>query len=306
MLAMPLSEKQAVLIELGLHHEQQHQELILMDIKHLLSLNPTYPAYLDSEAAPVAARCAPAAQWRRFDGGVVPLGHDGDGFSFDNELPRHDALLQPFELSDRLVTCGDWLSFMNDGGYSTASHWLWDGWHTVLERGWQAPEYWRFIDGEWSVFTLHGLRPVDPNEPVSHLSYYEADAFAAWAGARLPTEAEWEHATPSLPERTETCDDDSLHPRSFHPVAAGDDDAELHQMFGQVWQWTASPYTPYPGFEPAPGAVGEYNGKFMVNTWVLRGGCCATPPGHIRASYRNFFHPATRWHFSGLRLARNV
>ena len=296
LLAGELSDEAAELIELGLHHEEQHQELILMDIKHLFSLNPTAPAYHDLRA-PTAAP-SPMG-WVRIDGGIVDVGHDGDGFSYDNELPRHQVLLRPFELADRLVTCGEWLEFMRDGGYQTAAHWLSDGWHTVNNRGWRAPEYWYDIDGEWHVFTLSGLRPVDPAEPVCHLSYFEADAYASWAGARLPTEFEWEAAAPlgqAVGEQP-----------SFHPAAAANSsDGQLRQMFDELWQWTSSSYSPYPGFTTAPGAVGEYNGKFMVNTWVLRGGCVATPPGHVRSTYRNFFAPSTRWHFSGVRLARDV
>jgi len=285
------------LVELGLHHEQQHQELLLMDIKHLFSLNPTAPAYHDLKPAPAPTGVTELG-WQPFDGGVIEVGADGSRFSFDNELPRHDALVVPFELADRLVTCSEWIEFIADGGYERPEHWLSDGWHTVKDRGWNGPEYWYEIDGEWHVFTLAGLRKVDPAEPVAHLSYYEADAFASWSGARLPTEFEWEaassHGTHAGPER------------SFHPAAASASDGTLRQMFDVLWQWTSSPYIPYPGFRAAPGAVGEYNGKFMVNTWTLRGGCVATSPNHVRATYRNFFHPATRWHFSGLRLARDA
>ena len=300
LLAGPLNEKAAELIELGLHHEQQHQELLLMDIKHLFSLNPIFPSYADPIHAPRRPRPVERPSFSSFDGGIVSMGHDGRGFSFDNELPRHDVVLRPYELANRLVTCGEWLEFMFDGGYTTAAHWLSDGWHTVQAQGWHAPEYWHHIDGDWWIFTLHGLRRLDPNEPVSHLSYYEADAYATWAGARLPTEAEWEHAATAI-QAADLGTGTDLHPRP-----ADNDPTELGQMFGALWQWTASSYSPYPGFEAAPGAVGEYNGKFMVNTWVMRGGCCVTPAGHVRASYRNFFHPATRWHFSGLRLARDL
>lgn len=283
------------LVELGLHHEQQHQELLLMDIKHLFSLNPTAPAYHD--VVPASAKPTEVG-WCGFDGGVVAVGADGSSFSYDNELPRHDTVIVPFMLADRLVTCGEWIEFIADGGYERPDHWLSDGWYTVKDRAWKAPEYWYEIDGEWHVYTLSGLRKVDPAEPVAHLSYYEADAFASWSGARLPTEFEWEAASSlgghSGPEP------------SFHPAAAPAGNGTLRQMFDVLWQWTSSPYIPYPGFRTAPGAVGEYNGKFMVNTWTLRGGCVATPPGHIRASYRNFFHPATRWHFSGLRLAKDA
>ena len=295
LLRSELPDEAAELVELGLHHEEQHQELILMDIKHLFSLNPTAPSYHSVVNPPASPT---PLSWVRVDGGIVDIGHDGDGFSYDNELPHHQVLLRPFEMADRLVTCGEWLEFINDGGYSTAAHWLSDGWHTVNNRSWRAPEYWYEIDGAWHIFTLSGLRPIDPAEPVSHLSYYEADAYASWAGARLPTEFEWEAAAPlgeAVGERP-----------AFHPAAATPPTGGLRQMFDELWQWTASSYSPYPGFTTAPGAVGEYNGKFMVNTWVLRGGCVATAPDHVRSTYRNFFGPATRWHFSGVRLARDV
>lgn len=300
LLTDPVPAEVAELATLGLHHEQQHQELLLMDIKHLFWQNPTLPVYADGSATSPAVAPSPVAP-KAFAGGVVDIGHDLDatngGFCFDNELPRHQALVQPFRLADRLVSCGDWLEFIADGGYDTVGLWLSDGWHTAQKQGWRAPEYWLDDTGEYTLFTLHGRRAIDPAEPVCHVSYYEADAFATWAGARLPTEFEWEVASRS----TAFTERDQQAPH--HPVAAPTQPDELSQMFGEVWQWTASPYTPYPGFRAAPGAVGEYNGKFMVNTWVLRGGCCATPDGHIRPTYRNFFHPATRWHFSGVRLA---
>lgn len=300
LLIEPVAQEVAELVVLGFHHEQQHQELLLMDIKHLFSLNPMGPAYY-SDASQLSAQDPSPVGWQQFEGGIQSIGHKGAEFSFDNEGPHHQVLLQPFELADRLVTCGEWIDFIDNGGYDQAAHWLSDGWHAVNTNGWRAPEYWYEIDGQWMIFTLAGLRPVDPAEPVSHVSYYEADAFASWAGGRLPTEAEWEHAsaTALIPE-------DAGSRAIVHPVAAAPVDGSLRQMFSELWQWTSSSYSPYPGFETAPGAVGEYNGKFMVNTWVLRGGCVATPPGHIRASYRNFFMPATRWHFSGVRLARNV
>ncbi len=295
-----LSPEVRELVILGFHHEQQHQELLLMDIKHLFSLNPLAPSYYPNVDDPAATEPSDVS-WVRFQGGITSLGHKGADFSFDNELPQHDVLLQPFELADRLVTCGEWLEFMAAGGYDSPAHWLSDGWHTVKKTGWRAPEYWYEIDGEWMIFTLTGLRPIDPAEPVSHLSYYEADAFASWSGARLPTEAEWEHAAATVSIPSGAGERDIVHPEPAEPPTG-----ELRQMFSELWQWTSSSYAPYPGFETADGAVGEYNGKFMVNTWVLRGGCVATPPGHVRSSYRNFFYPATRWHFSGLRLARNV
>ena len=304
LLAQPLDQATAELVTLGLNHEQQHQELLFMDIKHVLSTNQAlWPAYHDLSPAPadVSDNGQPVARWTGFDGGEVWMGHDGDGFAFDNESPRHRTILPPYRLANRLVTCGQWLEFMADGGYDTPTLWLSDGWYQRQEHGWDAPSYWDFHpeDG-WHVFTLHGLQPLSPDEPVCHLSYYEADAFARWAGARLPTEGEWEHAAEGHVLEGNLGDLGRLHPA---PAPVGDG---LRQLFGDVWEWTASPYGPYPGFRPAPGAVGEYNGKFMVNQFVLRGGACVTPPGHIRATYRNFFHPHTRWHFSGVRLAQDA
>ncbi|WP_323673395.1 ergothioneine biosynthesis protein EgtB [Candidatus Poriferisodalis multihospitum] len=299
----------ADLVTLGLHHEQQHQELILMDIKHVLSCNPAlWPAYREScnaAAAGAGEACASEARWVSFDGGEIAVGHDGCGFAFDNEGPRHQVLTAPFRLADRPVTCAQWLEFMADGGYDTPTLWLSDGWGQRSVHGWDSPAYWHLGDDGWQVFTLGGLKAVAPNEPVCHLSYYEADAFARWAGARLPTEFEWEHAVTGLPEVGNIGDGARLHPAPALavPQACASRSAPLQQMYGDVWEWTSSPYSAYPGFRVAPGAVGEYNGKFMINQMVLRGGCCATPEGHIRPTYRNFFHPHTRWHFSGLRLA---
>ncbi|MYB23889.1 MAG: ergothioneine biosynthesis protein EgtB [Acidimicrobiia bacterium] len=296
----------ADLVALGLNHEQQHQELLLMDIKHVLSCNPARPAYRTDPARP-AEGAQSEAKWIGFEGGRLAIGHDGASFAFDNESPRHDVLLGAYELSSRLVTCGEWLAFVHDGGYRTPTLWLFDGWAAVQSEGWSAPLYWDRTgagasDDSGELFTLGGSREIRRDEPVCHVSYYEADAFARWAGARLPTEAEWESAaaTVGVPDAAEA---NLLAAEAPHPRAAAGDG--LAQMFGDVWEWTSSAYSPYPGFAPAPGAVGEYNGKFMVNQIVLRGGCCATPPGHVRASYRNFFAPATRWHFSGLRLARD-
>lgn len=286
----------APLVELGLNHEQQHQELLLMDIKHVFSCNPLRPAYASAQAPGPGS--IPPTSWIHFDGGLVEIGHDGTGFAFDNEGPRHKTWLEPYRLANRLVTTGAFLEFIEDGGYETPAIWLSEGWATVQARGWKAPLYWEEIDGEWQVFTLAGRRALDPREPVVHVSYYEADAFARWAGHRLPTEAEWETAATDLPVVGNFVDSGALHPRP----AAGDG-AGLQQMFGDVWEWTMSPYSPYPGFRPAEGAIGEYNGKFMVNQMVLRGGCCATSPGHTRATYRNFFPPDARWAFSGFRLA---
>jgi ergothioneine biosynthesis protein EgtB len=299
------------LVELGLHHEQQHQELLLMDIKHVLAVNPLRPAYRAFERTP-AVEAGPDGGLTWFDhpGGVVPVGHAGEGFYFDNETPRHDVLLSPFAIRSNLVTAGDWLAFITDGGYREPALWMSDGWATVQAQEWEAPEYWIRADDGWLVQTLAGPRPIDPDEPVCHVSWYEADAFARWAGCRLPTEAEWEVVAatrahlPAVAAGEGPCaaglDDAGLAGSGLHPAppAPGDE-----QWFGAVWQWTASPYGPYPGFQPAAGAVGEYNGKFMVNQQVLRGGACVTPAGHSRPSYRNFFPPAARWPFCGLRLA---
>ena len=291
----------AALVELGIQHEQQHQELLLMDIHHVLSRNPMLPAY--APRAPRPAGCGAPTTWTEHPGGTVPVRHTGEGFGFDNEFPRHLVHLEPFALADRTVTCGDWLEFMDDGGYGRPDLWLSDGWATATAGGWDAPLYWsRPAPGDgWHEFTLAGDGPVDPHVPVSHVSYYEADAYARWAGARLPTEAEWEAATLARPDTgavPHLLDLDALHPG---PVTGAGS-----PPFGDVWQWTASAYSPYPGFAPAAGAVGEYNGKFMVNQYVLRGGSCLTPPGHARATYRNFFPPSARWAVAGLRLARNA
>ncbi len=287
------------LIELGVHHEQQHQELLLMDIKHVLSINPLGPVY-----RPTRVRFGSAERalgWCDFDGGLVEVGFAGRGFSFDNELPRHVVHTYPFSLADRLVTAGEWADFIADGGYERAELWLSDGWHTVRDQGWEAPLYWRRDGADWSVHTLGGVRPIVRAEPVTHVSYYEADAYARWAGKRLPTEFEWEHATVTaraVPDRPFALDE--LHPQ---PVGTTSTDGALHQLFGECWQWTASAYLPYPGFETAPGAVGEYNGKFMSGQMVLRGSSAFTPTGHARSTYRNFFPPHARWVLSGVRLA---
>ncbi|WP_240623234.1 ergothioneine biosynthesis protein EgtB [Brevundimonas lutea] len=280
--------------EIGLNHEEQHQELLLMDIKHVLSMNPLSPAY--ARSAPHEVQPTRDPDWVRFDGGLVEIGHDGDGWAFDNEGPRHKVWLEPFALADRLVTVGDWLSFIEDDGYHRAELWLSDGWAVVQAEQWRAPLYWR-EDGEaWSLFSLTGQHPLNPAEPVCHVSFYEADAFARWSGRRLPTEAEWEVATAAMAADSGP----ALHPRPAEPTPG------LRQMQGEVWQWTASPYVAYPRYRPAEGALGEYNGKFMSNQMVLRGGACVTPPGHARATYRNFYPPAARWPFTGLRLADDV
>jgi ergothioneine biosynthesis protein EgtB len=291
----PLSQ----LIELGLQHEQQHQELLLMDIKHVFSRNPLAPAY-DASLPHVATTTATPLRWTSIDGGLVEIGtSDHETFSFDNEAPRHKVWLESFRLANRLVTCGEWIDFIDDGGYRTPSLWLSDGWSAVDRDKWTSPLYWQRVDDAWQVFTLQGLRAVDPAEPVVHVSHYEADAFARWAGARLPTEAEWEHASSTFapPIHANFLSNCRLHP------APASDTYGMQQLFGDVWEWTASAYLPYPGFVPGEGAVGEYNGKFMSGQMVLRGGSCVTPDDHARATYRNFFYPSQRWMFAGVRLA---
>lgn len=289
-------------VELGLHHEQQHQELLLTDLKHLLSHNPLQPAYRAADAADGAHLEAPPAalSWTRHAGGLCEIGHAGAGFSFDNEGPRHRVHLEPFALAGRPVTNGEYLEFIGEGGYRRPELWLSAGWDVVRAEGWQAPLYWLRQDGGWNLFTLCGARPVRAAEPVCHVSYYEADAYARWAGARLPREAEWEVAAAGAP-----IEGNFAESARFHPAPApGTGDVE--QLFGDVWEWTESPYVAYPRFRAAAGALGEYNGKFMSDQWVLRGGSCATPRSHIRATYRNFFPARARWQFSGFRLARDA
>ena len=290
----------APLVELGLHHEQQHQELILMDIKHVFSVNPLLPGYQAPQLK--AQRSVAPLDWVEFAGGLCEIGHQGPGFAFDNEAPRHKVWLEPFRLASRPVTCGEYLDFVEDGGYRRPEFWLSDGWAAVGQYGWQAPLYWRREDGGgWSIFTLSGCRRLNPAEPVCHVSFYEADAFARWAGKRLPSEEEWEVAAADLPVAGNFADSGRLH-----PCAAGTGGLPLAQMFGDVWEWTKSPYVAYPRFRPVTGAIGEYNGKFMCNQMVLRGGAAVTPAGHLRATYRNFFPPAARWVFAGLRLAEDA
>lgn len=291
----------AALIELGINHEQQHQELLLTDILSLFAAQPLRPAYRQPHPKPDVPAEAIDLEFIEFAGGIDAVGYGGRGFSFDNEGPRHDALLYPYRLANRCVTNGEWLEFMKAGGYGDPLLWLADGWATVKAQGWNAPLYWEERDGVWHQMTLEGLLPVDLAAPVTHVSFYEANAFAAWAGKRLPTEFEWEVAAAGYPSSGNDLATGALRPRP-----ASESKGRLAQLFGDVWEWTSSAYLPYPGYRPAPGAVGEYNGKFMVSQNVLRGGSCATPPGHIRASYRNFFYPHQRWQFTGLRLAEDA
>nr|WP_026075737.1 ergothioneine biosynthesis protein EgtB [Noviherbaspirillum massiliense] len=284
------------LVELGLQHEQQHQELMLTDVKHLLSMNPTHPAYSQAPLAP-ASWLAPAT-WHAFEAGIVRVGHEGDGFCFDNETPRHRQFVEAFELASRLVSNGEYLAFIEAGGYRDPALWLSEGWDWINANRISHPLYWRQMQDGWREFTLHGLQTLDLHRPVTHVSYFEADAYARWAGARLPSEAEWERAARDAKDFGHA----SLHP----PAASGGARPDgLMQLFGACWQWTSSSYAPYPGYRAAEGAIGEYNGKFMVNQYVLRGSSCATPPGHARISYRNFFPAGTCWQFSGIRLARS-
>ncbi len=287
----------ADLVRLGLNHEQQHQELMLTDIKHVLSCNPLKPAYRTDAVGSAGSEAQPLL-YHAFESGIRQIGATGELFCFDNETPRHRVLVESFALANRCVTNGEYLEFIRDGSYQQAALWLSDGWATVQNEGWRHPLYWS--DSLDSEFTLAGEQSIDPASPVCHLSYYEADAFARWAGARLPTEAEWEIAAGQEPVEGNFCESGFLHP------AAATASQQLAQLYGDVWEWTASPYVAYPGFRPATGALGEYNGKFMCNQLVLRGGSCATPAGHVRATYRNFFYPQSRWQFMGLRLARGT
>ena len=305
-------------VTLGLEHEQQHLELIATDIKHALFTNPLRPALRDEGWQP-DPRIAPPVSWASFSPGLMEAGITPDpadplAFAFDNETPRHRVYVQPFALASRLVTCAEYLAFIDENGYGRPELWLSEGWSTVRERGWEAPLYWtrdRATRSGWSIFTLHGSRSLDDlsETPVCHLSFFEADAFARWSGCRLPTEFEWEFAATRQPAApviaaANLLETGDLHPTPAHAATPGN--VQLQQIFGDVWEWTQSPYTGYPGYHPLPGALGEYNGKFMSSQVILRGGSCATPRSHIRATYRNFFPPATRWQLSGLRLARNV
>lgn len=283
-------------VTLGLHHEQQHQELLITDIKHILASNPLRPAYRSVSAARGGTSAKPL-EWTGFPGGVYEIGANGDAFSFDNENPRHRVYLNPFRLGSRLVTAGEYLEFMAAGGYGKPELWLSQGWQAAREHGWQAPLYWQRGDGTWQVMTLTGLRAVNASEPVCHVSYYEADAYARWRGKRLPTEAEWEVVGRLQPVTGNFADSGLLHPA---PAEGASNPA---QMYGDAWEWTQSAYAPYPGYRPPAGPLGEYNGKFMSSQYVLRGGSCASPAGHLRATYRNFFYPGDRWQFTGIRLA---
>ena len=299
----------AMLVELGLHHEQQHEELLVTDIKHILASNPLRPAYRDLNGKPATPRgsssALPAARFKTIKGGIFELGAAEEGFAWDNERPRHKALVKDFSLMDRLVTCGEYLEFMNDGGYRDPLLWLSDGWDTICAQCWEAPLYWENVDGEWHIMTLSGMRSLDLAEPVSHVSFYEANAYTRWADKRLPTEIEWERATETV--KTAPSCGNFLEEENYRPMPygqmAGTDASGLSQMFGDVWEWTESAYLPYPGYKQERGPLGEYNGKFMSNQMVLRGGSCATPRSHIRQTYRNFFQCDKRWQFTGIRLA---
>lgn len=290
-------------IEIGIHHEQQHQELIVTDIKHVFSENPLRPVYVaNSDKNGKSAKGAPPAKWIDFEGGLNLIGHEGKGFGYDNEYPRHKVYIEPFRLQSRLVTNGEYIEFIEDGGYETPGLWLSEGWATVESRSWKAPFYWERKNGRWACFTLSGMRSVITEEPVCHVSYFEADAYARWSGARLPTESEWESAAGGLPVEGNFVEELSFHPEARASVKV---QLPLRQMYGDVWEWTQSPYTSYPGFKTLPGALGEYNGKFMCSQFVLRGGSCATSKSHIRKTYRNFFPPDARWQFMGIRLAKD-
>jgi ergothioneine biosynthesis protein EgtB len=288
------------LVTLGLNHEQQHQELLVYDIKYIFANNPLRPIY--QKARTQAPESIPNSEFVEFKGGVVEIGHTGEGFAWDNEMPAHRVLLNDYKLQNRLVTNGEYLQFINDGGYADFRHWLSDGWFAVQQQGWQSPLYWEKSDGQWFIMTLSGWRELDPSEPVCHVSFYEADAFAKWAQKRLPTEAEWEHAARDV--KANAAEGNFLDDQYFHPLPCRTTGPNrLHQMLGDVWVWTASAYLGYPGYRQEAGALGEYNGKFMSNQMVLRGGSCATPRNHIRLSYRNFFQCDKRWPFTGIRLA---
>ena len=299
-----LTDEQTEILEIGLNHEQQHQELLLTDVKHLLSCNPLLPAYMDGAAAPKETP-APSLEWQTFTEGIQEIGlpAETNQFCFDNETPQHRVFLEAFELANRLVTNGEFRQFIEAGGYSQPEYWLSVGWDVVQSEGWQAPMYWHRDGSDWKTLTLGGVRTVEDNEPVCHLSYFEADAYARWAGARMPTEAEWEVAAQQFAS-SETPTGGFVESGRLHPAPATS--RSMQQLLGEVWEWTASPYTAYPGYQPLSGVLGEYNGKFMCDQWVLRGGSCLTSQDHIRLTYRNFFPANARWQMSGFRLARDI
>jgi ergothioneine biosynthesis protein EgtB len=292
-------QKLAPVIEIGLNHEQQHQELFVTDIKHVFSVNPLHPVYSEKEF-PVVNK-TPELKWIKFQEGLYEIGHGIESFCYDNETPKHREFLSGFELGSRLVTNKEYLQFIEDGGYRDTTLWLSDGWTTAEREHWEAPMYWEMKDGQWWNFKLTGLQKVNLSEPVCHISYYEADAYARWAGLRLPTETEWEVAASQIPLKGNFVEE-----KNFHPIALKDDSEGLQQMYGDVWEWTQSAYSAYPGYKTLPGALGEYNGKFMSGQMVLRGGSCATSVTHIRKTYRNFFYPGSRWQFMGIRLAKDI
>lgn len=307
---LPLDPDLASALELGMHHEQQHQELILTDIKHALSLNPLSPAYIPSSGAEQGPRgdgglvTTPTLGWKHYTGGVHRIGVDPGRFSFDNEGPPHEVLLRDFELADRMITNAEYREFIEDGGYRRPELWLSDGWDRIHQEGWSAPLYWNLEDGgEGRQFTLTGSRPITAAEPTCHVSFFEADAFARWASARLPTEHEWEVAAEGVPVRGNLAESQVWHTAPVSDPNTGEDAAPA-QLFGDAWEWTSSPYSAYPGYRASAGALGEYNGKFMCNQFVLRGGSHATPTDHLRRTYRNFHAPGARWQFTGIRLAR--
>lgn len=292
-----------LLIKIGINHEQQHQELFLMDIKNIYASNPLLPEYSQYSKNGMPER-KPSGEFLAFTGGMHEIGANGDGFAYDNEFPRHKAFLRDFKIARDPVTCGEFLEFINDGGYEKATLWLSDGWTKVQERKWNSPMYWRKDRDGWKIMTLNGLKPLELNEPVCHVSHYEADAFARWSGKRLPTEEEWEIAARAA--EGDSRPGSFMDDRTFHPVIREETGKGLNSMYGDVWEWTRSAYLPYPGYKQAPDALGEYNGKFMNNQMVLRGGCCATPRDHFRPTYRNFFQSEKRWPFTGFRLAEDA
>jgi ergothioneine biosynthesis protein EgtB len=306
LLAAGPAESVAALIELGCHHEQQHQELLLTDILHLFAQNPLKPAYKGPSPLPVEPEIVSPCQYQAFKGGLIEIGHEGEGFVFDCEGPRHRVLAEPFRLADRLITNKEWIEFIADGGYRTPLLWLSAGWAKVCEENWSMPLYWEERGGEYWNMTLRGAQPLLLTEPVTHVSYFEADAFATWAKKRLPSETEWEHAANNASMDGNFLESGRLRPKPVADAAGAAPTGALRQMFGDVWEWTRSAFLPYPRFRISEGAVGEYNGKFMSGQYVLRGGSCVTPASHIRASYRNFFPPEARWQFSGVRLAEDA